>query len=225
MTEEHLRVIIVVYTSALLPLVIVPLLHWRKKIPSWSLRVYIVSFLFCALGWELWFTFGLLDGDPVNVRRATTLNEWIPEHINWAMNSLADAGSIALVALWLAWSLTGKNSDIFRHWHWPAFAIMMAYCLGQNIIVEMYLYHDQLAIGKRLSWAPLAPTGPWYNPTLFEFRGRTITLQGQVPWLLMTPILYWLTILLANSQQKMPQNPESGNSDETLKPSLARETV
>jgi hypothetical protein len=41
-----------------------------------------------------------------------------------------------------------------------------------------------------LSWAPLVPTGPWWNPTLFEFRDRTITLQGQVSWLLMTPLFY-----------------------------------
>lgn len=203
MTEEHLRVIIIVYTSALLPLVLVPLLQRRQQIPSWSISVYIASFLFCALGWELWFTFGWFDGDPVNLRRANVLNHWLPQNINWAMNSLADAGSIALVALWLAWSLTGRNSVIFLTWHWPAFLIMMVYCLGQNIIVEMYLYHDQLAIGKQLSWAPLAPTGPWYNPTLFEFRGRTITLQGQVPWLLMTPILYGLTIALAKRQQRL----------------------
>ena len=64
----------------------------------------------------------------------------------------------------------------------------MAWFLGQNVFVEMFLYHDQLAEGKPLSWAPLAPTGPWLNPTLFEFNGRTITLQGQVPWLLMTPL-------------------------------------
>jgi hypothetical protein len=57
--------------------------------------------------------------------------------------------------------------------------------------VEMFLYHDQLAEGKPLSWAPLAPTGPWFNPVLFEFRDRTITLQGQIPWLLMGPLLYW----------------------------------
>ncbi|AQA19107.1 hypothetical protein BST95_13510 [Halioglobus japonicus] len=50
-------------------------------------------------------------------------------------------------------------------------------------------------------------------------------LAGAGPLASDDPILYWLTILLANSQQKMPQNPESGNSDETLKPSLARETV
>ena len=62
----------------------------------------------------------------------------------------------------------------------------------------MFLYHDQLAEGKALSWAPLAPTGPWFNPTLFEFRDRTITLQGQLPWLLMSPLYYGGVIWLVS---------------------------
>ena len=66
----------------------------------------------------------------------------------------------------------------------------MLWFVGQNILVELFLYYAQLAAGKPLSWAPLAPTGPWLNPTLLEFRDRTITLQGQVPWLLMAPLFY-----------------------------------
>ena len=73
----------------------------------------------------------------------------------------------------------------------------MAWCLAQNIIVEMFLYHDQLAVGKPLSWAPLAPSGPWWNPLLFEFRGRTITFQGQIPWFLAPWLIYSGVIFLA----------------------------
>ena len=68
--------------------------------------------------------------------------------------------------------------------------VLLIWFIGQNVFVEMYLYHDQLAVGKALSWAPFAPTGPWFNPVLFEFNGRTITLQGQLPWLIMTPLFY-----------------------------------
>ena len=94
------------------------------------------------------------------------------------------------------WLVSGRHPKVFQHWHWGAFGVLMAWCLAQNIIVEMFLYHDQLAVGKPLSWAPLAPTGPWYNPVLFEFQGRTISLQGQLPWVLMTPIFYRLLIAL-----------------------------
>ena len=58
MSPEHLRVVTVVYTSALLPLMLIPLLVSRGRLPSWVLRVYVATFLACALGWELWFTYG-----------------------------------------------------------------------------------------------------------------------------------------------------------------------
>jgi hypothetical protein len=190
-----------VYTSALVPLVLVPVLHVRRTIPAWILPVYVATFLACAVGWELWFTYGWVAGDPVDLRRAAVLNAWIPMHINWLLNSLADAGSIALGGLWLVW-LTLQRSDVFRRWHWGAFAILLVWFLAQNILVEMFLYHDQLSEGKPLSWAPLAPTGPWLNPTLFQFRDRTITLQGQLPWLLMAPLFYGA--LVAYVRQRDP---------------------
>lgn len=190
MTAEQIRVVFVVYTSALVPVILVPLLRRRKVIPPWVVPVYLASFVVCALGWELWFTYGWVAGDPVDVRRAPQLNAAIPMHINWLMNSLADAGTIVLGGLWLMWRHAGRDGAVFRRWDWGAFAVLLVWVLGQNIFVEMFLYHDQLAEGKALSWAPLVPTGPWINPTLFQFRDRTITLQGQVAWLLMAPLLY-----------------------------------
>ena len=178
MSPEHLRVVSIVYGSALLPLVLIPILIARGHVPHWVARVYIASFLACALGWELWFTYGWVAGDPVDVRRAADLNAAIPIHANWLLNSLADAGSIACFGLWLIWRARRRDGRVLREWDWPAFLLLMLWLLGQNVGVEMFLYHDQLAVGKPLSWAPLAPTGPWWNPTLFTFRDRTITLQG-----------------------------------------------
>jgi len=188
---EHVRVITVVYTSALLPLVLIPILAYRGIVPSWVPRVYVATFLACAVGWELWFTYGWWDGDPVHVRRAADLNAAIPTQLNWVLNSLADAGAIALFGVWLIWRSHGRNSAVLRRWTWSAFGVLMFWFLFQNIYVEMFLYHDQLSEGKPLSWAPLAPTGPWWNPTLFTFRDRTITLQGQIPWLMMGPMFYY----------------------------------
>jgi hypothetical protein len=194
MSFEHLRVILVVYASAIGPLLLIPFLLKKKLIPSWVPLVYLVSFIACAIGWELWFTYGWIDGAPVYERRAATLNNYLPFHLNWALNSLADAGSICLGGILLLHLLLGTNSNHLKQWHWPAFWILLFWFMGQNIIVEMFLYHDQLAVGKALSWAPLAPTGPWFNPVLFEFGDRTITLQGQLPWLIMTPIFYAILI-------------------------------
>ena len=189
-TLEQLRVIVVVYVSAIAPLVLVPVLRAKGRLPAWVTPVYIGSFLACALGWELWFSYGWVAGDPVDLRRADVLNTMLPMQINWLLNSLADAGTVCLGGLLLAWWACGRRSEIFRRWHWGAFAVLLGWCIAQNLFVEMFLYHDQLAEGKPLSWAPFAPTGPWLNPTLFRYAGRTITLQGQLPWLIVPPILY-----------------------------------
>ena len=197
MSLEELRVITIVYVSALAPLII----YFYKKdiIPLWVPSIYLGSFLICSLSWELWFTYGWIDGDPVNVRRSEVLNTWIPMHLNWLLNSLADAGTISMGGLWLMWKYSKQNIQVFQQWNWGAFSILLIWCITQNLFVELFLYHDQLSEGKSLSWAPLAPTGQFFNPLLFEFNGRSVMFQTQLPWLIMAPILYKLTISAARS--------------------------
>ena len=195
MTLEELRVITIVYVSALAPLIIY--FYKKDRIPLWVPSIYIGSFLLCSLGWELWFTYGWIDGDPVNIRRSEALNQWIPLHINWLLNSMADAGTISLGGLWLMWKFSGKNNQVFQAWNWSAFSILFIWCITQNIFVELFLYHDQLSEGKPLSWAPLAPTGQFFNPLLFEFNERSVMLQTQLPWLIISPILYIAAITMA----------------------------
>ena len=194
MTFEELRVVVVVYTTAIVPIIILLNLYLKDKLPRSILNIYLATFLICALGWELWFTYGLYAGDPVDLRRSEILNQFIPKNINWLMNSLADAGTISLGGILLTGKLMGSNRRVFNEWNIGPFLILLIWCISQNIFVEMFLYYDQLAVGKDLSWAPLAPTGPWINPILFQYGDRTITLHGQVPWLLMTPILYFITM-------------------------------
>ena len=195
MTLEELRVITIVYVSALAPLIIY--FYKKDRIPIWVPSIYLGSFLVCALGWELWFTYGWIDGDPVNLRRSATLNQWIPIHLNWLLNSMADAGTISLGGLWLMWRYSGKNSQIFQEWNWSAFSILLVWCIAQNLFVELFLYHDQLSEGKLISWAPFAPTGQFFNPMLIEFNQRSVMLQTQLPWLIMPPILYKAVIIMA----------------------------
>ena len=194
MSFEEIRVVCVVYVSALAPLIYI--IYKRDALPRSVLTLYASIFIACAFGWELWFTYGWVDGDPVNIRRSAALNTWLPQNINWLMNSLADAGTIGLGGLYLTWLLCNRDNAIFITWSWRAFSIFMLWCLGQNIAVEMFLYHDQLAEGKILSWAPLAPLGSYVNPELIEFNGRRIMLQTQTPWLIIPPIIYYLAIFL-----------------------------
>ncbi|MFL2726184.1 MAG: hypothetical protein ACJ0F7_04275 [Gammaproteobacteria bacterium] len=200
MSYEELRVILVVYISALLPIFIY--LNNKSSLPFWVPTIYISSFFACAIGWELWFTYGWIDGDSVSIRRSETLNYWLPIHINWLMNSLADAGTITLGGLWLMWRFTGKDLNIFTYWNWKAFLIFMIWCITQNILVEMFLYHDQLSIGKDLSWAPLSPLGPYINPILLEFNNRSLMLQTQIPWIVLPAVIY-MTVILLNKKGVM----------------------
>ena len=172
MSFEEIRVITIVYIAVFLPLII--LFLKKTKLPDWIPTLYIVGIVICALGWELWFTYGWLDGDAVDIRRSEGLNFWLPKDLNWLMNSMGDAGTVLLGGIWLMWITHNKNILIFKQWKWSAFFVLFLWCVSQNIFVEMFLYHDQLSEGKTLSWAPLSPFGPYFNPTLFEFNERTI---------------------------------------------------
>ena len=196
MSFEEIRVITIVYLAVLLPLVIY--FTNKSKIPSWIPSFYIVSIVVCALGWELWFNYGWLDGDAVNIRRSEALNTWLPKNINWLMNSIGDAGAVLCGGVWLMWITHKKDPIVFKKWKWSAFSIFLIWCIGQNILVEMFLYHDQLADDKLLSWAPLSPFGPYFNPILFEFNDRSIMLQSQMPWLIL-PWFFYRTIINLNN--------------------------
>lgn len=197
MSFEEIRIICVVYTSVIFPLIIY--FKYKSILPTWVSVIYLGSFFACAIGWELWFTYGWVDGVSVDLRRTEALNFWLPKDINWLMNSLGDAGAVMLGGLWLMWRYAKKDHDIFNKWNWNAFAVLMIWCIGQNILVEMFLYHDQISEGKALSWAPLSPLGPYFNPLLFEFNDRSLMLQTQVPWLIL-PALIYATIIKINNK-------------------------
>ncbi|MFT4568849.1 MAG: hypothetical protein ACI9FN_003818, partial [Saprospiraceae bacterium] len=182
-----------VYSAAFLPLGILIILGFLKKAPVWVWKLYALGFILCLLGWELWFTYGLVGGQAVDVRRPAELNTLIPQHINWLLNSLADAG-ICLSGLFWVWILSGRKSTIFDKWSWKEFLILAIFFLFQNLIVELYIYQGQLAAGYELSWAPMAPTGPWWNPVLFVIGGKSVHLHTQLPWFIMTPLFYWLAL-------------------------------
>jgi hypothetical protein len=90
MSFEEIRYIAIVYASSIIPILI--LIKYRYELPKWVPAIYLGSFIVCALGWEIWFTYGLINGESVIERRSEVLNQWIPLHINWIVNSLADAG-------------------------------------------------------------------------------------------------------------------------------------
>ena len=90
LTYEQLRLVILIYISALLPAAIIPLLHKRKLIPAWVLPFYLTMFVVCALGWELWFNYGL-----------TVVQLWLTMAQLWlTMVQLWFDYGVTLVSLW-----------------------------------------------------------------------------------------------------------------------------
>jgi hypothetical protein len=196
LTKMQKKTVRLVYISALLPAIIISVLYMFNKIPDWVIVVFLISFLLCALGWEIWFTYGLVGGQNVGDRRPEALNRAIPQNINWLLNSLGDSVSICSVGLLLVWFFYDFDTIPFESWRWGAFVILFIWFVGQNIYVELIVYHDQLNDNETsLSWAPLSPAGPWWNPTLFKIGGKSVKFQTQIPWILMTPIFYWLVII------------------------------
>ena len=111
LTFEQLRLVIVVYSASIIPLISISYLTYKNKIPKWIFKLYILMFLICAFGWELWFTYGWVDGACVNLRRADILSYYIPIDINWLLNSLGDAGAICLGGLFITHKIY-KNDNL-----------------------------------------------------------------------------------------------------------------
>ena len=193
LSGQQILTIAIVYATSILPLLVLVVLYAVGKLPRWVAAVYLFSFLVCAVGLEIWFTFGLWGGTPVSERRPPVMNLAIPQYVNWALNSLADAAAICLVGLLLVWLTYGRRTTPFRKWRWGAFMVLLVWFVLQNIWVEMFIC-PQVAMGYKVSWAPLTPAGPWWNPTLFSVNGLTLHLQTQMPWVLMTPIFYFIVL-------------------------------
>lgn len=197
----ELWLVIRIYFVASVPIILMLYSLWTKKISLSVLYTLICAFIIAALGWEIWLTYGLAGGLPVDERRSAMLTCAIPVDLNWFLNSLADVTVVWIGLLLARFIYRGKQSP-FLEWKWPAFLILLFWFLIQNIYVEAFIYHMQLGSNGDLSWAPMSPLGSWFNPTLFEIVGRPITLQAQICWILVTPIIYALSIFFYNRYKK-----------------------
>ena len=190
-----------IYFVASVPIILMLYSLWTRKISLSVLYTLICTFIIAGLGWEIWLTYGLAGGLPVDERRSAMLTCAIPVDLNWFLNSLADVTVVWIGLLLARFIYRGKQSP-FLEWKWPAFFILLIWFLLQNIYVEAFIYHMQLGSNGDLSWAPMSPFGSWFNPTLFEIVGRPITLQAQICWILVTPIIYALSIFFYNRYKK-----------------------
>ena len=141
LTEAQALVVVSLYATAI-PFVVVLLFGLVGWLPRWVLATYVLSFAVCAVGWEVWYTYGLVDGQPVDARRAPEMNSAIPIHLNWVLTSLFDA-AVCGIGLFLMWIVHGFRDTAFRRWTWTAVVTLFAWFVGQNIYVE-YMLHEQV---------------------------------------------------------------------------------
>ena len=91
----------------------------------------------------------------------------------------------------LLFILLGAYIELFPAWVVDLCFVSVVICaLG---MASWLAYSKKEQILQRWHWAPLAPNGPYYNPVLFSLGDRSVSLQGQIPSLLMTPLFYWLS--------------------------------
>ena len=193
--------IIRLYAAASIPLILATYYILNNKVSFSTSRVLIYSFIIVAIGWEIWLTYGIAGGLPVDERRSIALSCAIPQNLNWILNSLADV-LIIWIGIFLVKRFYRNKPSPFFGWRWGAFFILLIWFIAQNIYVEAFFYHLQLGSNGDLSWAPLQPLGYWYNPTLFEIGGNPITFQSQSSWVIMTPIVYLLLIYFKRKSPK-----------------------
>ena len=187
------RRVAVIYGVASSPILLSIYLTVTGKLKRWTAYTVITSFIIAIFGWEIWLNFGLLDGQAVDLRRSNGLSCAIPYQINWLTNSLGDVAVVWFGIIMVSY-LYRNSSNPFESFSLPAFIILLIWFLAQNIWVEVIFYFNQVGGDVRLSWAPLMPLGPWFNPTLISFGERHISFQGQSAWVIVTPIYYYLMI-------------------------------
>jgi len=117
LTSEQAIIVRNLYVTALAPLVVMLALYLIGKLPKWVMAVYGYAFVICAIGWEIWYTYGLVGGLPVYERRAPAMSEAIPIHLNWVLTSLFDA-AICVIGLYLVWLVAGRKDSAFKRFRW-----------------------------------------------------------------------------------------------------------
>ena len=109
----------------------------------------MLVFIVCA-GWD-YSHISLINA--IHMKEELRPWQWIPLHLLFSIQDFTKM-----------WVLNNREQSIFLKWHWSSFLILLAWCIGQNLLVELFLYYDQL--GEEI-----------YNPLIFEFNGRSVMFQ------------------------------------------------
>lgn len=144
------------------------LLLVMKKLPMWTLYVFLINFTLCLITWEMWMSYGLVNGQSTEEREKHNNNT-----VNMILMSLGD-GLMGVLQIYTAFKLCGPKA--FKKWDWKAFGIIFSIGIVQNLLVTGFVYKK--IKGKEISWAPLMP---------IPANG---IIQIQEPWIIQPFIIY-----------------------------------
>mmetsp|Transcript_13565 Transcript_13565/g.25859 ORF Transcript_13565/g.25859 Transcript_13565/m.25859 type:complete len:229 (-) Transcript_13565:328-1014(-) len=180
--QSDLMTLVMSYASALAPFPFLAVCAARRK-TRWIVNVWFATVVMGAIGWEVWWTFGIWEGDPVKQRRQSALlNKYLPQCIEWLVMSLGD-GTIGVLAVGL---LHARRRKPLRRFHLSDAICVGLFFIVQDILVGTFMFGQQLNTGT-ISRAPLSPWHPTWNPVM-EMMG--ISFNFEVTWLFMSFIWY-----------------------------------
>lgn len=153
--------------------VLLIVLSTTRVIPRRILKVFALNVVICLVGWELWMTYGLVDGDPVSKRVGKDINPF------WNMLKMS-AGDGLVGVLQVEAAVKAFGLDAFKKWNWKTFGVIFGIGMIQNIAVTVAL--RKRLVGANLSVAPMMPVK------------ASGVIQNQEAWVIQPFILYALLI-------------------------------
>ena len=153
--------------------IILLVLSFLRILPLRIAKVYLVNFFICLLGWEVWMTYGIINGDSEQKRGGDNVNPFL----NMMMMTAGD-GIVAVAQVEATFKAFGSKA--FKKWNWKAFALIFVIGIVQNIVVT-FILRKRLK-GANISIAPLMPIK------------TNALLQNQEGWIIQPFILYALLV-------------------------------
>ena len=166
------------YIAALLILLLVLVLYFKKKINKNTWILYWIGFGIGLL-WEI--PIGLSREWGVPIAEFVKPRPVLPFPLHSIMHSLWDGG-IFILGIYLVYWL--KTSPYFEKFDKIDLAIFIIWGQVQSVIFEI----ASLIIGL---WNYIPN---WWNPSLFDFDGHYFTLLPQLIWLFASIIFYYITL-------------------------------
>ena len=107
------------------------LLLVMKKLPLWTLYVFIINFALCLITWEMWMSYGFVNGQSTEEREKNNNNT-----VNMILMSLGD-GLMGVLQIYTAFKVCGAKA--FKKWDWKAFGIIFGIGITQNLLVTGFV--------------------------------------------------------------------------------------